>query len=88
MKTTMARISPLWLMLLIMPCFFVTYAYKVKLPLRTISGGTHHDAMLQLTAFKVSFAKHDSIASPPSSFSPSPSPSPMPSQVITYHLSH
>jgi len=68
-------------MLLIMPCFFVTHAYKVKLPLRTISGGTHRDAMLQLTAFKASLTKHDSIASPPSSLSPSPSPSPMPSQV-------
>ncbi|XP_045812979.1 polygalacturonase QRT3-like [Trifolium pratense] len=82
MQTTMARISPLWFMLLLMMAYsssYVTHAYKGKLPLRIISGATHHhEAMLQLNAFKVSFTKHDSIASPPSSFSPSPSPSPMP----------
>ncbi|KAK2366022.1 polygalacturonase QRT3 [Trifolium repens] len=86
MKTTMARKSLLWFMLLLMMASssnssYVTHAYNGKLPLRTISGATHHhEAMLQLNAFKVSFTKHDSIASPPSSFSPSPSPSPMPSQ--------
>jgi hypothetical protein len=88
MKTTMARKSLLWFMLLLMMASssnssYVTHAYNGKLPLRTISGATHHhEAMLQLNAFKVSFTKHDSIASPPSSFSPSPSPSPMPPQVI------
>ncbi|KAK2420090.1 polygalacturonase QRT3 [Trifolium repens] len=86
MKTTMARKSPLWFMLLLMMASssnysYVTHAYNGILPLRTISGATHHhEAMLQLNAFKVSFTKHDSIASPPSSFSPSPSPSSMPSQ--------
>lgn len=84
MKTTMARISPLWFMLLIMPCFIATHAYKAKLPLRTISSSTHNEAMLQLNAFKASFTIHDSIASQPSSFSPSPSPSPTQSQVIIY----
>ncbi|CAK8533400.1 unnamed protein product [Lathyrus sativus] len=77
----MVRITPLWFMLLIMPCFFATHAYKGKFPIRTLSSGTHHEAMLQMNSFKATtFTKHDSIASPPFSFSPSPTPSPMQSQ--------
>ncbi|KAJ1381958.1 Pectin lyase fold/virulence factor [Sesbania bispinosa] len=79
MKTKMGGIAPMWLMFLGMAFFFVTHAYGVKLPVRTISRSTHHEAIHEL---KASLTRRGSFASVSSSFSPSPSPSPMPSQDI------
>lgn len=82
METTMAKISPLWFILLSMASFFVSHAFGGNLPLRIISSVTHHETLLGMKAFKASLTKHDSIAS----FSPSPSPSPMLPQVIQSYI--
>ncbi|KAL2951130.1 hypothetical protein AAZX31_19G029700 [Glycine max] len=76
----MATISPMWFILLGITCFCVTDSYGANMPLRTLYGGTHQEALLGLEAFKASITRRDSIASTPPSFSPSPSPSPLPSQ--------
>ncbi|XP_061366517.1 polygalacturonase QRT3-like [Gastrolobium bilobum] len=77
----MARMAPMWFILVGLSCFFVTQAYGENLLARTISGGNHHETIFRLKAFKTSLTKHDSIVSlPPSSFSPSSSPSPQPLQ--------
>ncbi|CAJ1947150.1 unnamed protein product [Sphenostylis stenocarpa] len=71
----MAEMSPMWFILL-----GITLAYVKAMPLRTLSGVTHEEAMLELKAFKASITMRDSIASTPPSYSPSLSPSPLPSQ--------
>ncbi|KAK7266587.1 hypothetical protein RIF29_19236 [Crotalaria pallida] len=77
----MARVALMRFLLLVMACFFVTKAYDENLPPRTISvNNYHHEAMHRLKAFKASITRLDSIASPPSSLSPSSTPSPLPSQ--------
>ncbi|KAL1291626.1 hypothetical protein HN51_060164 [Arachis hypogaea] len=84
----MARIAPMWFLLLNLSCFFLThhtsYGENLYIPRRRtniISHGNHHEAMVRMKAlFKASLISHDSIASPPSSFSPSPSPLPLQDQ--------
>ncbi|TKY50169.1 Polygalacturonase QRT3 [Spatholobus suberectus] len=80
METTVATISPIWFILLGITSFFMTHAYGENMPLRTLSGVTHEEAMHGLKAFKASITRRDSIASTPPSHSHSPSPSPLPSQ--------
>ncbi|KAJ1382332.1 Pectin lyase fold/virulence factor [Sesbania bispinosa] len=75
----MGRIAPMRLMFVGLAFFFVSQAYGGKLPLRTISRSTHHEAIHEL---KASLTRRASFASASSSFSSSPSPSPLPSQDI------
>jgi len=77
----MATMSPMWFILLEITCFFVTHAYVENMPLRTLSGVTHEEAMFGLKALKASLTR-DSLASTVPSYPPSPTPSPLPSQVI------
>ncbi|KAK7381233.1 hypothetical protein VNO78_33764 [Psophocarpus tetragonolobus] len=79
----MSIISPLWLVVLEITCFFVIHSYGSygeHMPLRTLNGFTHEAAMLGLKALKASITRRDSIASTPPSYSSSLSPSPLPSQ--------
>ncbi|ESW23341.1 hypothetical protein PHAVU_004G038700 [Phaseolus vulgaris] len=75
----MATMSPMWFILLEITCFFVTHAYVENMPLRTLSGVTHEEAMFGLKALKASLTR-DSLASTVPSYPPSPTPSPLPSQ--------
>lgn len=85
MQPTMAKRSLVWSLLLVLEisCFIVISTYGENLPPRTISGGKYHEAISRMQAFKASLTRHDSIASTPSSISPSSSPSPLPFQVST-----
>ena len=78
----MATISRMWFIFLGITCFYVTYSYGENMPQRTLSRGTHQEALLGLKALKASITRRDSIASTPPSFSPSPTPSPLPPQVF------
>ncbi|KAK7303858.1 hypothetical protein RJT34_14775 [Clitoria ternatea] len=85
--TSLPRSFLLWV-----ACFILVGASGQNLPPRTtISSGNYHEAIQRLQSFQASLTtRHDSIASPPSSFSPSyapspslsPSPSPLPFQGV------
>lgn len=82
--------APIWSVLLMgLASFIVNHVCGMNLPpTRTISSGHYHEEIRRLQAFKASLiTRRDSIASPPSSFSPfpSPSPSPLPSVVNMLH---
>ena len=46
--TTMATISRMWFIFLGITCFYVTYSYGENMPQRTLSRGTHQEALLDI----------------------------------------
>ncbi|RDY08272.1 Polygalacturonase QRT3, partial [Mucuna pruriens] len=73
-------------LLLGMACSIVIGSYEESLSPSTISSGNYHKAIQRLHSFKASLTRHDSIASPPSSLSPSSTPSPGVNNSRVYHV--